>query len=72
MNIKTKLITGFGIIIILLVGIGLSAIFSMVRLSKITDNMYIHPFTVSNAAQRINTNLIAMHRYMGRVVEAGT
>ncbi len=72
MNIKTKLITGFGIIIILLVGIGLSAIFSMVRLSKITDNMYIHPFTVSNAAQRINTNLIAMHQYMGGVVEAGT
>ena len=68
MNIKTKLITGFGFVILLLIGIGLSAIYSMVRLSQITENMYNHPFTVSNAAQRINTNLIAMHSNMGEVL----
>ena len=62
------LIAGF------IVLIALSALFALVALHEnnkiveLNDKMYRHPFSVSNAVLKANTDIIAMHRYMKDVV----
>lgn len=36
----------------------------MIKLSDLSDKLYDHPFTVTNATKLIESNLISMHRYM--------
>lgn len=62
----------FTLIIMLLLGQG---IFSLIYLSSIAsqaENLYRHPYAVSNAARNININMVSMHRSMKDVALAET
>jgi len=43
---------------------GITSIYNLLKLSQLTEDIYRHPFVVSNAVRSIDTNLISMHRYM--------
>ena len=62
--------TVFGIIIILQIALGASSLFYLNSIAKDAENLYQHPYAVSNASRNVNINLISMHRYMKDVVLA--
>ncbi len=67
-NFRTRLIAGFGIVIVLNV---ISIIISLQKINDIRDGltqMYNHPLAVSNALREINSNINGMHRTMKDVV----
>ncbi|MGR3318140.1 MAG: ATP-binding protein [Candidatus Anammoxibacter sp.] len=68
MKVQKLIISGFCIIVILLIILGVFALSKMQSLALNTENIYKHPFAVSNAARNINLNLISMHRSMKDVV----
>jgi len=61
---------GFSLIIIVVICLGLNSQWQLSKISQDTDNLYQHPFAVSNAANNINFHLVSMHRYMKDVVLA--
>ena len=63
-NLMGKLSLGFFIIVVLTVIVGFVAINNMNSLSELTDKLYRHPFAVSTAIVRIETNMVSMHRSM--------
>ena len=67
MTTNTKIIVGFGIIIFLLAVMGSIAIFTVFRMAATSQNIYAHPFTVSNAAKDINIRLLSIQRDMKNV-----
>ncbi|OSM01403.1 methyl-accepting chemotaxis protein [Magnetofaba australis] len=71
-NVKIggKLAIGFGIVIAQMLALGLFAIYEMNHLANNTDKLYKHPYTVSTAALRIQSDIIAMHRSMKDVALA--
>ncbi len=70
MNNLRNIGTVFGIIIILQVALGASSLFYLNSIAKDAENLYQHPYAVSNASRNVNINLISMHRYMKDVVLA--
>jgi methyl-accepting chemotaxis protein len=70
LKISTRMLFGFGLLIFLMIMIGILAISEMKKLSSLTDKMYRHPFTVSNAVLKIDGYIIAMHRSMKDVALA--
>ncbi|MCF6253760.1 MAG: MCP four helix bundle domain-containing protein, partial [Thiomicrorhabdus sp.] len=60
----------FGVIIVLQVALGASSLYYLNSIAKEAENLYQHPYAVSNASRNININLISMHRYMKDVVLA--
>ncbi|EAR62746.1 diguanylate cyclase domain-containing protein [Neptuniibacter caesariensis] len=67
-----NLIFGFVFIISLMIGLGGFSLFHLNNISKDVENIYNHPFAVSNAGQSIQTLVFAMHRDMKDVVLAKT
>ncbi len=67
-----NIIISFGITIVLLVLLGAVSIVKMMELSNLTQKLYKHPFTVTNATKTIETNLVSMHRYMKDVALANS
>ncbi len=65
-----KIIISFSITILLLIFIGIVSVIKMMELSDLTQKLYKHPFTVTNATKTIETNLVSMHRYMKDVALA--
>ena len=63
-----NLILGFALIISLMTGLGVFSLYHLNNISKDVDNIYKHPFAVSNAGQAIQTLIFAMHRDMKDVV----
>lgn len=63
-----NLILGFVLIITLMTGLGGFSLYHLNNISKDVDNIYNHPFAVSNAGQSIQTLVFAMHRDMKDVV----
>ena len=64
LKIRNRLVAGFlivGLLAILLGGISLS---NAVRLGSNVEDIYNHPFTVSNAVLRIKVNIYDIHRKM--------
>ncbi|MEA3290548.1 MAG: diguanylate cyclase [Campylobacterota bacterium] len=59
-----KVIINFTITIVLLVLLGVTAIIKMAELADLSQKLYSHPYTVTNATRIIESNLISMHRYM--------
>ncbi|MBF0523579.1 MAG: methyl-accepting chemotaxis protein, partial [Deltaproteobacteria bacterium] len=55
----------FGLIILATVAFGFFTISEMKKLSDQTDKLYKHPFTVTNAALRIDANLLRMDNRLG-------
>lgn len=68
MNIRNKIIFGFVIIVVLLSATGIFLIQSMQNLAKETENIYKHPFTVSNAARDINIHVAKIQNYLKDIV----
>jgi len=60
----------FSLIILLLVGQGIFSLSYLKTIASHAENLYKHPYTVSNAARNISINLISMHRYMKDVALA--
>ncbi|MCW9036266.1 MAG: diguanylate cyclase [Rhodospirillales bacterium] len=68
-GLSTRIVAlAFSVIIFLLASIGGTAVVEIYDLRKDVDNIYRHPFAVSNAAKEINIHLNAMHRSMKDVV----
>ncbi len=70
MRIGTRLYSGFGLVTIFAVGMGVVAISGMLKLADLTSKMYHHPLTVSNAVRDVKANINAMHRSMKDVALA--
>jgi len=59
-NIKYKIILAFSFIVLLLAAMGSFLIQSMESLAKETENIYRHPFAVSNATRDIRIHLLSV------------
>ena len=70
MKIHNRLILSFCLIIILTVLIGVFALIEISDVGQTVKNMYDHPFTVSTAVLRIQSNINGMHRSMKDVAIA--
>ncbi|MCF8043189.1 MAG: PAS domain S-box protein [Desulfarculaceae bacterium] len=56
LKVSTRLGMGFAAVLILMLLVGALALYQIHKLGQINHNLYLHPFAVSNAAQRLNTN----------------
>ena len=65
-----RIAIGFGLVICLMITLGGVSLFQMRNIASDVDNIYRHPFAVSNAAKSIDYHLVAMHRYMKDVALA--
>lgn len=65
-----KILVGFLLIVIVVVSLGFNSQWQLAKISQDADDLYQHPFAVSNAAKNINFNLVSMHRHMKDVVLA--
>ena len=63
-------VVGFVFIVLVVICLGIASLVQLSRIGKEMDNLYRHPFLVSNAANNINFHLVSMHRYMKDVVLA--
>ena len=63
-SIKWRILMSFFFFLFLFIAFGTFSLFQMKTLFNLTQNLYDHPFTVSNAAQRANTGVIRIHRTM--------
>lgn len=70
MSESRKISLGFTLIIIVVIFLGLNSQWQLSKIYQDTDDLYQHPFAVSNAANNINFHLVSMHRYMKDVVLA--
>ncbi len=59
-----KLIFGFGAIMVLLLSLGVYSLTTLQSISNETENIYEHPFKVSNAVKEIKLNIISIHHAM--------
>jgi len=73
MKISHRLLLGFGLIIFITGIFELFAVSNINKMWQSTENMYLHPLTVSTvskAVRDIRTNIVAMHRSMKDVALA--
>ena len=56
LKVSTRLGLGFAAVLILVLLVGALAFYQLHKLGQINQNLYLHPFAVSNAAQRLDTN----------------
>ncbi len=64
MRISHRLTAGFSAVALLVVLLGAFSVFSIYRVGSVVENLYKHPFTVSNAVLRIKVNIYDIHRNM--------
>lgn len=67
-NDRSRLILGFITIILIVISLGVLSQIQLTRMSNSMESLYKHPYTVSNATEKIKFNLVAMHRAMKDVV----
>lgn len=67
MTIKRRLILGFSIVIILLLGVALFGALKINSMHKTTENLYNHPYTVNMAVSEIRYILADCDRTAGKV-----
>ncbi|MGR3319488.1 MAG: ATP-binding protein [Candidatus Anammoxibacter sp.] len=68
MKIRTRLGLGFFLLVLIVSSATFFAIIQMKSLSLLSKDIYDHPYTVSRAVLRINTNIIKIHRAMKDIV----
>ncbi len=69
-SIKWRILMSFFFFLLVFIAFGTFSLFEMKTLFNLTQKLYDHPFTVSNAAQRANTGVIRIHRTMKDVSTA--
>lgn len=72
MRLGTRIGIGFGVLMALMVFVGLWCLHEINVLYDLNQNLYKHPFTVSNAVLRIENNTVKIHRNMKDIVLADT
>jgi signal transduction histidine kinase/CheY-like chemotaxis protein len=70
LTIRTRLLLGFGAILVMVILLGALASVQTWRIWQNTHYLYKHPFTVNVAVREIETNIMAIHRSMKDVVLA--
>jgi len=70
-SIRTRLVTGFGLILLITVAIGAFAVVRLHQLSELTEKLYDHPFTVSTETLQAQGAFTRMERFLGDLVYAG-
>lgn len=63
-KIRNRMMIGFSIILVLLIGISIFSISRMYYLANFTTNLYWHPFKVSNAVLEANIEIVNIQRIM--------
>ena len=71
MNIPSKLLTGFTVLIALTVFSGLSALVSINRVSELATDMYDYPMMSTSFARSALSNFVKMERLISQTVVAG-
>lgn len=61
-KIRTRLLAGFGTIVLFLVVMGIVSLKNMAEQQQLLTDLYEHPFTVTNAMRNAYVNIIKMHR----------
>lgn len=69
-KIRTRLLFGFGVVLILLIGVSVFSIYQMTILANYTTQMYNHSMTTGNAIREADINIIKMGRMMKDVALA--
>jgi hypothetical protein len=64
LNIGTQLKIGFAAMLILVIGLGITAFFQSKRINDQTSTMYDHPFQVQNAIGNLRADILSIHRDM--------
>ncbi|MCP4179255.1 MAG: hypothetical protein GY756_15960 [bacterium] len=72
LKFRTQLIIGFAIIIVLSLISNIIAVIESQNISKNSELIIHHPFTVSNAVKDVNINITAIHRTMKDLALADT
>ena len=67
-TILTLILVGYGLIFFALHGLGWYATRNMEQLSTITQNLYVHPFAVTNAAMEMKVTLFQLRNHMLQLV----
>ena len=62
----------FTLIVIVVICLSVNSQWQLSKISQDTEDLYQHPFAVSNAANTINFHLASMHHYMKDIVLATT
>nr|WP_240492909.1 methyl-accepting chemotaxis protein [Candidatus Terasakiella magnetica] len=70
MKIGVRLFSGFAIILLLTLILGVVSVNSLNTLSGLTEKLYKHPFAVSTKVLQVKAGIIAMHRGMKDVALA--
>jgi methyl-accepting chemotaxis protein len=70
MNIRLRLLLGFGNVMALLVVVGVFAAYRVDLVHDMADSLYNHPFTVMDSLHEADTHVIKMHRGMKDAVMA--
>jgi methyl-accepting chemotaxis protein len=70
MKISVRLATGFAILVLVTVALGVLAYVRSTELSGLTTALYRHPLAVTNALAEANADIIAIHRSMKDVAMA--
>lgn len=63
-KIRTQLRTGYGIILILLIGMGLLSWFFSAQIARQTKSMYDHPMQVRYAVGSLKSGVLSISRHM--------
>jgi methyl-accepting chemotaxis protein len=64
LSAQIRIIGANAVILVLVLVLGIVAVTNLNKLSELTNKLYKHPLTVSNAVLKANANIIAMHRSM--------
>jgi methyl-accepting chemotaxis protein len=71
LKIRTRLLAGFGIVVMFLVIVGVFALANLAEQRKLLTEFHAHPFTVTNAVREAQENILRMHRGMKDAVLYG-
>jgi CheY-like chemotaxis protein/HAMP domain-containing protein len=69
-SINTRLVTGFGLVLLMTVAIGAFAIVRIHQLSELTEKLFDHPFTVSTEVLQARVSFAKMESLLGDLVQA--
>ncbi len=69
-GIGRRLVTGFSVLVALMIGIGGLALNGMVTLAELTEKLHRHPYAVNDAVLQVRADALAIHRGMKDVALA--
>ena len=64
MTMKAKLVAGFSLLIGMLLFLGFYSLKKIDDISVFTEKLYRHPYAVSTAILRVDSNIVRIHRDM--------